>query len=289
MSDDATNCPQCATPVAEAPVPKAPQPAPLPPSAGSAWLNPPPGQPQHPGQMQAYPGQASYPAAQQSTDGKAIASFILGLVSLVLCLTIFSGIPAVILGHISRSSIRKSMGRLKGSVLATAGLVMGYIAIVFGTLFVGAVIWRMVRLSTDATPAASTVRTVVNSQNTYALTYPAKGYAVDLATLGPDPSGKCVGGAGTAEHACLLDNVLGNSSCRAGAWCTKGAYRFTLSTSCDGESICKNYVVVATPTSSAARGRSFCATADGVLRAEFGSPLSVPITAEECQAWPESM
>jgi hypothetical protein len=39
------------------------------------------------------------------------------------------GIPAIILGHISRSEIRKSEGRLKGEGLALAGLIMGYISL----------------------------------------------------------------------------------------------------------------------------------------------------------------
>jgi hypothetical protein len=44
-------------------------------------------------------------------------------------LSIFSGIPAVILGHMSRASIRKSGGRLKGEGLALGGLIMGYISV----------------------------------------------------------------------------------------------------------------------------------------------------------------
>jgi hypothetical protein len=41
----------------------------------------------------------------------------------------FHGIPAVILGHLSRSAIRQSMGRLKGEGMALAGLITGYISI----------------------------------------------------------------------------------------------------------------------------------------------------------------
>src|SRR5260221_495685 len=146
MPDDSAVCPQCGAAVANAPVSSAPQQAPAPPapSAGSAWLNPPPGQPQqYPGQAQAYPGQGQpYPAAPYvpaRTDGKAVASLILGIVSIFLCLGIFSGIPAVILGHLSLSGIRKSMGRTQGSGMATAGLIMGYIGIAFGLLIVPAI------------------------------------------------------------------------------------------------------------------------------------------------------
>jgi len=54
-------------------------------------------------------------------------SMFLGILSIVL--SIFVGIPAVILGHLSRASIRSSQGRLKGDGMATAGLITGYISV----------------------------------------------------------------------------------------------------------------------------------------------------------------
>jgi hypothetical protein len=41
------------------------------------------------------------------TDGKAIGSLVCGIASVTI-LSILAGIPAIILGHISRSDIRKS-------------------------------------------------------------------------------------------------------------------------------------------------------------------------------------
>jgi type II secretory pathway pseudopilin PulG len=232
-----------------------------------------------------------YPAAPPPTDAKAIVSLILGIMSIAFCLTIFSGIPAVILGHISLSSIRKSMGRLKGNGLATAGLVLGYIGIVFGLLYIAVLIPNLTRQSmqSNAAEAASSVRTISSAQHTYSLSYPAKGYAADLAALGPGPGGKCSGAEFPAEHACLLDNVLGNASCTAGVWCTKGAYRFSMSANCEAEGPCKDYVVVATPISARPISRSICATSDSTLRVKRGEPLSSPITVEECQSWTETM
>ena len=66
--------------------------------------------------------------SEPQTDGKAIGSLICGIASVTI-LSILAGIPAVILGHISRSDIRKSGGRLKGEGLALAGLIMGYISL----------------------------------------------------------------------------------------------------------------------------------------------------------------
>jgi hypothetical protein len=67
-------------------------------------------------------------AGKSETDLKAVLSLGLGMLSFVL--SIFSGIPAVILGHMSRASIRKSGGRLTGEGMALGGLIMGYISIV---------------------------------------------------------------------------------------------------------------------------------------------------------------
>src|SRR5713226_3901433 len=64
----------------------------------------------------------------QVTDGKAVVSLILGILA-IFPFSIFAGIPAVVLGHISRSSIARSMGRLKGEGMALAGLIMGYLSV----------------------------------------------------------------------------------------------------------------------------------------------------------------
>jgi Tfp pilus assembly protein PilE len=65
---------------------------------------------------------------EPQTDGKAIGSLVCGIASVTI-LSILAGIPAIILGHISRSEIRKSGGRLKGEGMALAGLIMGYISL----------------------------------------------------------------------------------------------------------------------------------------------------------------
>ena len=59
------------------------------------------------------------------TSGMAIASFVCGLLSFVMC--VITGIPAIILGIVSLGQINRSGGALKGSGLATAGIVTGAI------------------------------------------------------------------------------------------------------------------------------------------------------------------
>jgi hypothetical protein len=63
----------------------------------------------------------------------AIWSLILAVLSFT-CGWLFTAIPAVICGHIARSKIRKSGGTLGGRGIATAGLILGYIALVLGIM-----------------------------------------------------------------------------------------------------------------------------------------------------------
>lgn len=62
------------------------------------------------------------------TSAVAIWSLILALLSFT-CGWLFTAIPAVICGHVARSKIRKSGGALEGKNIATAGLILGYIAL----------------------------------------------------------------------------------------------------------------------------------------------------------------
>jgi hypothetical protein len=66
------------------------------------------------------------PAKQQ---GLAITSFVLGLLSLV-CFGLFTGIPAVICGHLARARARRLPGQYGGAGFALAGLIMGYVGLV---------------------------------------------------------------------------------------------------------------------------------------------------------------
>ena len=65
------------------------------------------------------------------TSGKAIASLVLSL----LWLYGIGSILAIIFGHIARSEIKNSNGRLTGGGIALAGLILGYLLSV--VVFVG--------------------------------------------------------------------------------------------------------------------------------------------------------
>lgn len=77
---------------------------------------------------------ASIPPGHYGPAGSAIASLVLGILSLVIpCLT---GIPAIIFGHMARSKIRRSAGAFSGHGMAVAGLVLGYVTTTLTILFI---------------------------------------------------------------------------------------------------------------------------------------------------------
>jgi hypothetical protein len=139
------------------------------------------------------------------------------------------------------------------------------------------------RIAANEASAIATVRTVDVAEITYFSAYPKKGYAADLARLGPDPRERS---DPSPEHASLIDAALGNASCTSGAWCSKSGYRFSLAAECKLPSlVCGEFVVVGTPLNSSTGTRNFCSTSDGVVRYKFGPPLNSPIGASECDAW----
>ena len=83
------------------------------------------------------PGQPPYGPMVAPTSGKATASLVTGVASLVLswcCGLGVAGIVAIVLGVKARREIAASGGRLKGDGIALGGIVTGAIAIVLGLL-----------------------------------------------------------------------------------------------------------------------------------------------------------
>ena len=136
------------------------------------------------------------------------------------------------------------------------------------------------RMAANEASAVGTIRIANTAQVIYSNTYPQKGYAPDLATLGP-PGGA---GAASANHANLIDSTLGNASCTAGSWCTKAGFRFTVTAECPRQR-CDKFVVVGTPAASSTGSRSFCSTSEAVIRFKIGPPLTSPVSVAECQTW----
>jgi hypothetical protein len=139
------------------------------------------------------------------------------------------------------------------------------------------------KIAANESSAVGTIRTIDTAQVTYSVTYPQRGFARDLATLGPDPRGT---GFESADHASLLDVTLANPSCTAGTPCTKSGYRFSITTQCSRQRVCKEFVAVGTPVTNNPGGRNFCSTSDGIIRFQSGPPMTAALSASQCREWP---
>lgn len=91
-------------------------------------------------------------------NGKAVASFVLGLLALVL--TCFTGVPAMVLGVVALREINLSDGVQKGRKLAFAGMVLGGL----GTVAVGcgllAMIYNGIRETSNRATCQNNLRQV---------------------------------------------------------------------------------------------------------------------------------
>jgi len=89
------------------------------------------------------------------TSGLAIASFVLGIVAMVLCVcngivAMFPAIPAVVCGHLGRRECARDP-LLSGGGFALAGLILGYVAIGIGVLSVlGVLVFILIAIFSSA-------------------------------------------------------------------------------------------------------------------------------------------
>src|SRR4051794_38699137 len=56
------------------------------------------------------------PAAQATVSGLAVTSLVLGIATFFFC--VFTGLPAIVFGHVARGEIRRSGGTIGGDGLA---------------------------------------------------------------------------------------------------------------------------------------------------------------------------
>jgi len=139
------------------------------------------------------------------------------------------------------------------------------------------------RIAANEASAVGSLRTLNTAEITYATTYPTKGYARNMATLGLDPAGPT---KYSEEHAGLLDRSLANETCMRDAWCSKSGYDFRITTGCTKLEPCKEYLAVATPVDANTGTRSFCSTSDAVIRYKMGVTTATPLTVTQCRTWP---
>jgi hypothetical protein len=99
-----------------------------------AYGQPPPyGQP--PGYPPQQPGAPGGYGAPQQTSPLAIVSLVLGILGVPCCTFFVLGIAAIVTGFLARKQIAESQGRLKGSGMAVAGLILGIVMTVIAVVY----------------------------------------------------------------------------------------------------------------------------------------------------------
>lgn len=184
-------------------------------------------------------GTVAPPIASPETDTKAIASLICGLLAFIFP----AAIAAIILGHISRSDIRKSGGRQTGAGLALAGLVLGYLGVsVIPILIIAAISipnLLRARIAANEASAVASIRAINNAEIAYSLAHPEVGYTCSLSDLN-SPSASIGDLTGGEKH----------------------GYLFRVETCTPG-----NYAITAVPrVGNETGGRAFCSREDYVIR-----------------------
>lgn len=78
----------------------------------------------------------------------ALVSFVLGLLSVLLCLNVLAGLPAIILGILALSSIKKD--QLSGRGLAIAGIVLGGVGTLLMPILLAAMLFPALNAVLDS-------------------------------------------------------------------------------------------------------------------------------------------
>jgi type IV pilus assembly protein PilA len=205
-------------------------------------------------------------AGPQETSGKATASLICGILA-YLILPFFAAVPAVILGHLALSDIKKRAGHLKGNGLAIAGLVMGYAQVVlipFILIIAAIAIPNLLRarMAANEASAVSALRTYNTAMVSYATQCEKVGFPASVANLGA--------GNGDCDGANLVDSELA-----APATIRRG-YRFFYSPGpADNLGHVVSYTITADPLTEDTTGsRHFFTDESGVIRMSRGAPAS---------------
>lgn len=190
------------------------------------------------------------------TSGKAIGSLICGIINIF---PLF--IVAVILGHLALSDIKKSAGRVGGRGLAIAGLVLGYLGIMFIPiiLIIAAIaIPNLLRakMAANEASAAASVRDLYRAEAAYTQTHSDAGFTCNLSDL---------------SSAGLIDSTLASGE--------RSGYRLDLQ-NCAAESgsgPANKIQIVASPVRYKQTGvRAFCTDEGGIIRVDRSG------SAEQC-------
>lgn len=197
-------------------------------------------------------GGPPFPTGQAQTSGLAITSLVLGIFFFILP----AAILGIILGHIARSQIRDSAGRIKGAGMALAGLVLGYVGVSIIPLLIIAAIaipnLLRAKMAANEASAVGSLRTLVSAAAQFQVDH--NRYPDALENLGPADGGKP-----TEQGADLIDATLASGR--------KSGYLFFY------RSVDSAYTINADPVTAGTTGaRHFFIDQTGVIRSERDRP-----------------
>ena len=131
------------------------------------------------------------------------------------------------------------------------------------------------RTSANESSAASSMRQIVTAEVTYSSTYPAQGYAGNLASLG-GPATNCTPSVATG---CILDSILTGGQ--------KSGYTFSAAGFSSSGGTNDSFVAGSAPLTFNGTGlHNFCITNDGVMRSQVGGTgVPPPPDVPTCQAY----
>ena len=201
-------------------------------------------------------------AGPPQTSGMAIGSLVCGFLSLFWP----AAVAAIVLGHISRSQIKKSGGRLSGSGMALTGLIFGYLGVSLIPLLIIAAIaipnLLRARMAANEATAVGALRTLNTAAYTYRETY--RQFPPELTALGAPSAGTAPG----PDNADLIDPVLMSGQ--------KSGYLFHYrAVDTDGDGALDGYEIYADPVTPGTTGQKhFFTDQTGVIRLESNKPAS---------------
>ncbi len=194
------------------------------------------------------------PSIKPETSGMAIGSLICGIFFFFFP----SAAAAVVLGHMSRSDIRRSGGRKTGAGMALVGLVLGYVGISIVPILIIAAIaipnLLRAKMTANEVSAANSLQTLNASLVLYSATYGT--LPSSLLDLQPSSSP-------SSEAAGLIDPLLATGR--------REGYEFDYQTSemAEGDSKDRGYIITAKPVIPGTTGtRFFFTDQTAVIRAE---------------------
>jgi type IV pilus assembly protein PilA len=185
-------------------------------------------------------------AGPPQTSGKAIASLVCGIINVFPFFMV-----AVILGHMSLSEIKKSSGRLKGEGIALAGLILGYLGIIFIPiiLIVAAIaipnLLRAKIVANEASAVAS-VRELLAAEISYQTMHQDAGFSCNFSDLSGQLDPKLTSGFKNG-YAFFLQNCTAEK---------------------EGGPISKFRVTAVPKVPNASGRRAFCSDESAVLRVD---------------------